>query len=380
MESKAERALAEALAGAVLRADPGDNERMLTRLAALSGREWLRLDQSARPLARESPLAWVTGWPSRLAAMLESLSEAGERGGRLWALSARAERELLAAGELEARAMRDRDPVVALWCARQLAALPAWRRAGSGPRLLGSARASVRDFAVRQLADDLLPPEVLRGLLADRSGIVRSVARWRWARTEEDPGQVYRDLLAAPLPRQVAAALQGLDDVGDGCLPDAAMPFLTYPSPRVRHAAVYAVGRHSGPGDLPARLAPALRDESDKVVAAALRFLRGYRLPAAVLDDLDAAGTPRSRRTALAIRQRLSPWDRIHADLTAISGPDPELADTGRADLLAWLRHGAATTYGRPSPGRAAQIAALLATSSLGAGARREVAFVAGIR
>ena len=447
MESKAVRDLAERLAGTVLSLDPWAPARMRTRLARLSGRDWLRLDDSMRRQYR-SPLDDVTGWSSRLGAddggiaaaagsmyrdgrvreaavavlagtpgpvaaaalavraadwvapvrsaaaaavrertaaedvvvivpvllamedrlrgrlaakailaglaagaagTLAGLSAAGERGSRLWALSARAGRDLLTAGELEARAMGDRDPVVAAWC-------------------------------VTHLDDDLLPREVLRGMLADRSGMVRAVARWRWARAGQDPGPVYRELLAAPRPRPVAAALDGLDDLGDDSLPEAAWPFLAHPSPRVRYAAVHAVGRHSPPGDLPARLSPALRDESGKVAGAALRYLRGYRLAPAVLEELDAAGTRRSRLTALAIRQRLSPWDRVGADLAAIGDPDPELARTGRADLLSWLRRDAATAYGRPSAEQAALIAARLAASPLTSEQRREVAFVTGIR
>jgi hypothetical protein len=310
---------------------------------------------------------------------LAALGRAGERSGQLWALDVLAGRGLLTAGELEARAMRDPDPFVALWCARRLAAPSGRLPAGAGPQLLGSARTAVRAFAAGHLADDQLPREVLRTLLADRSGAVRSVARWRWTRWGEDLGPVYRELLAAPLPWQVAAALEGLDDNGDSCLPAAAMPFLVHPSPRVRCAAVHAVGRHSEPGEIPARLTQVLPDDSGKVVAAALRYLRGYPLPPGVLAELDA-GTARSRHTALAIRQGLGTWDRVQADLTAINGSDSDLAAAGQADLLAWLQHDAATTGGKPPPNQAAEIAALLASSTLTGGQRKAVAFVAGIR
>jgi hypothetical protein len=490
MNDMAARALAESLAEAVKDANPDTAARVMTRLAGLDGRGWLRLDESARRTYwGQWPLGQVTGWWLRLgrvtgwrlqlagddnglaavagsmwrdgrvrevavamlarmpgpvaaaalavrtadwvpqvssaavaaalsrtgvqdaavivpimlalrerlrgrpaadrylaalaegpAETLAKLGQSGERSARLWALETRAGRGLLGAGELEARAMRDRDPVVAVWCARQLTAPSGQLPAGAGPRLLGSARAAVRAFAAGHLADDLFPAEVLRALLADRSGPVRSVARWRWTQRGEDPGPVYRELLAAPLPRQVAAALEGLDEVGDGCLPTVAVPFLAHPSPRVRYAAVHAVGRHSEPADIPARLAQVLRDESGKVVTAALRYLRGYPLPPGVLAELDMADTSRSRRTALAIRQGMGPWDRVQADLTAINGPDLDLAETGRTDLLAWLQHDAATTYGRPSPSQAAQIAALLSASTLSGGQRGAVAFAAGIR
>ena len=344
MESKAVRDLAERLAGTVLSLDPWAPARMRTRLARLSGRDWLRLDDSMRRQYR-SPLDDVTGWPSRLGA---------DDGG------------IAAAAGSMYRDGRVREAAVAV-----LAGTP-------GP--VAAAALAVRAFALEHLDDDLLPREVLRGMLADRSGMVRAVARWRWARAGQDPGPVYRELLAAPRPRPVAAALDGLDDLGDDSLPEAARPFLAHPSPRVRYAAVHAVGRHSPPGDLPARLSPALRDESGKVAGAALRYLRGYRLAPAVLEELDAAGTRRSRLTALAIRQRLSPWDRVGADLAAIGDPDPELARTGRADLLSWLRRDAATAYGRPSAEQAALIAARLAASPLTSEQRREMAFVTGIR
>ena len=235
MESKAARDLAERLAGTVLSQDPGAPARMRARLAQLSGRDWVRLDESMRR-RYWSPLD-VTGWPARLGAddggiaavagsmdrdglvreaavavlaqtpgrvaaaalavrtadwvpqvgsaavaavrertavedvvvivpvllamadrrrgrlaakailaglaagpagTLAGLSGTGERGGRMWALGALAGRGLLPAALLEGRAMRDPDPVIALWCAGQLAAQPGWQAAGAGPRLLGS--------------------------------------------------------------------------------------------------------------------------------------------------------------------------------------------------------------------------------------------------
>jgi len=332
-----------------------------------------------RRRGRQAADGYLAGVAQGPAAALAALTAAGERSGRLWALGALAERSLLTTEVLTARAERDRDPVVALWCARQLA-VPGGLPAAAGPRLLTSARAAVRAFAAERLDDNQLTRETLRGLLLDRSAAVRSVARWRWTRRRETPGPVYREALtAAGPPRLIAAALEGLDDTSDGSLPAAAVPFMTHPSPRVRSAAVHAVGRHSA-AVIPGQLAPLLHDTSGKVVAAALRYLHGYILPPGVLAGLDAAGTARSRRAALSVRQHLGPWDRIHADLVAINGEDPLLAEAARTDLLAWLQHGAATTYDQPSAGQAAEIAGLLGTSKLTDKERREVAFVVGIR
>ena len=314
------------------------------------------------------------------AATLTALSAAGERATRRWAREALAGRGLLAAEALTARALRDRDPVIALWCARQLAASSGELPAGAGPRLLRSARAGVRAFAVAHTADDQLTRDALRGLLTDRSGAVWSAARWKWTRQFGDAGPVYLEVLAAGDPPQpVAAALRELDEGNDDSLPAAAVPFLAHRSPAVRRAAVRAVGRHGSADDITGQLTPLLQDPSDKVVTAVLRYLRGYRLPPGVLAALDAAGTPRARRTALAIRQRLGPWARVHADLVAVNGPDPALAQAARTDLLAWLQHDATTTYGRPAAGQAAQIAGLLGTPLLTDQQRRQVAFAAGI-
>jgi HEAT repeats len=277
--------------------------------------------------------------------------------------------------------MRDPDPVVALWCARSLAHRSGRLPDPAGLRLLGSARAGVRAFAAGHLSDDQLAPYVLQQLLLDSSGAVRSVARWRWKRQWGDPGPVYRAVLAgSSLARQIAAALQGLEDCHDDSLPALAVPFLTHPSPRVRRAAAQAIGRHGTTDDVREHIIPLLLDSSGKVTAVALRHVRGHALPASILAGLEAGGTPRSRRIALSIRQHSSTWDRIHADLVAINGPDRDLAEAARTDLLAWLQHGAATSYGTPSASQAAQIATLLATRKLSDQQRREIAFVAGIR
>jgi hypothetical protein len=63
-----------------------------------------------------------------------------------------------------------------------------------------------------------------------------------------------------------------------------------------------------------------------------------------------------------------------------MNGPDPDLAEAARTDLLAWPQHGAATSYGSPRPSQAAEIATLLTTSNLTDKQRQEIAFVAGIR
>lgn len=318
-----------------------------------------------RQRGRQSAARYLASVAAEPAATLEALAAPGDRALRLWALEALASRNLLAADALAARAARDPDPVIALWCARSAAGPDGELPPAIGLRLLGSARTGVRAFAAGHLSDDVLTIEALRGLLLDRSGAVRSVARWRWRRQCGDPGPVYRAALGGTSrPGQIAAALQGLDEDHDDSLPAAAVRFLAYPSPGVRRAAAQAIGRRAEADDILRHLIPLLLDRSAKVAATALRHVRGHVLPASVLASLDAAGTTRSRRIALSIRQYSGTWNRVHADLAAMNDRDPDLAEAARTDLLAWLQHGAVTSYGKPSPDQAEEIAGLSPSAS----------------
>lgn len=329
---------------------------------------------------RQEAASYLASLAAGPADTLAALATAPSRACRLWALQAQAERGLLPAGVLADRAMRDPDPLVALWCAHTLAG-PAEALPAAGLLLIGSARAGVRAFATGHLRDDQLPRSALRELLLDRSGAVRSMARWRWKQRWGAPAPVYLSVLAGSGPAgHIATALSGLDEDHDESLPEIAVPFLTHTSPRVRRAAAQTVARHASEDSVVSYLVPLLLDSSGRVAAVALRYLHGRALPAGVLSSLDGAGTQRSRQIALSIRQHSGTWNRVHADLTAVNGPDPDLAEAGRADLLAWLQHGAATSYGAPSAAQAADIAALLVTPLLTDRQRREIAFVAGIR
>jgi hypothetical protein len=115
-----------ALAAALDRTGPEDVAVTVPIMLAL--RERLR-----GRLAADQYLAGLAEGPAET---LAQLGRAGERSGQLWALDMLARRGLLGAGELETRAMRDPDPVIALWCARQLAAPSGQLPAGAGPRLL----------------------------------------------------------------------------------------------------------------------------------------------------------------------------------------------------------------------------------------------------
>ncbi|HEV2375973.1 MAG TPA: HEAT repeat domain-containing protein [Streptosporangiaceae bacterium] len=316
--------------------------------------------------------------------VLKEVAATSDRSSTVWALGVLRQRSEVSDDALAARAVADPDPQVALWCAQQLLTpqghLPLW----AGELLLHSRRARVRAFTVGHLDDADLGRDALAARLLDRSAGVRAMAQWRWSRSYGNPILVYQDALAVPgAAASTAAALQGLAaTAAPNCVVIAA-PFLTSPSPAVRSAATHAIGQRGTPEEVITHLAPLiLRNDSNKVFSAAMQYLRSQAsaLPPQVIDDLDRIDTPRARRTVLTLRQHLGHWTRVHADLRAMNGDDPALAESARSDLLTWLNHHASTAYGQPTPHQAAEIAQLLDTDKLNGNQHRAISFVAGIR
>ncbi len=477
------RAVLEAISDALVQSNSDASAKVQSGLTALTGREWVRLDEAARPWTVESPLAPMTDWRFRRFGRIDmltavagsmhrdgrirqqavralglipgpvtaaalalrtndwvpqvqsdawrslaarsgapdtavivsvllvltarqrgqakiarylsdlaggspetvlSLAAIGDQPTQLWALNVLHTRGVLDDEALAARALDDPSPVIALWCARRLLITGQGLPAHVGARLLSSTRAGVRAFAVQHTDAGHLTRETLSGLLLDRSAAVRSLARWRWVSQWGDAAVVYRDALLAPSTssRGRAAALQALDELAATDALDYASRSTTHPSPRVRCVAAGIIGRRGTGDDISRLLSGLLSDDSGKVAAAAVRYLRrSGAVPAeGLLFGLDHADTARSRRHALALRQSQGNWERVHADLTAINGTDTDLADRARTDLLAWLQHGAATTYGQPTPDQTGQFIALLPGCGLSEPQRQAIAFVAGIR
>jgi hypothetical protein len=304
---------------------------------------------------------------------LLALAGRGERAVRLWALAAAQNRGLVSAPSLLDRALADPDPVLALWCAHRLLAADPPAAGSWSALMLTSRRATVRALDRDQLAARLL----------DSSGAVRAVARWRWTRRWGSPTDQYRQALAcADRPSVLAAALDGLRECAAEDTAGDAMAWVTHPSPRVRTAAARILGSHAayhhGPLD---PLLDLLSDPAPRVTRTATRYLRerAGEIPTDVLTRLATDADPRSRRTALSLRQRLDTWERIRSDLQVVDDADADLAQAARADLLAWLSNDASRTYSHPTPEQQADIARLLGTEVLTDRQRRHIAFVAGI-
>ena len=342
-------------------------------------------------------LGYLQGVSSVPAETLLALTGQGERAGRVWVLGRCTTRALLTDADLLDRARGDRDPVLALWCAEHLLdgevsplLAPGGDRVGVAVQLLGSRRALVRAAALRRISDSALTQAVLEPLLLDGSGAVRTLARWRWTRAWAAPVAVYEQALTAADDGGsvagssfVAAALDGLEECSPEAAREYAVPLLAHPSPRVRAVAVRVVGRTVLRDLAPLEvLLPCLRDPSNRVVRAAVRYVRerAGQVPAGFLAELAVAEQSRDRVTALRLRQHLTTWERVRADLNALRDGDLQVVELARTDLLAWLHDDAARAYGGPTPDQAADIAAGLTQPGLTNQQRREIAFVTGLR
>lgn len=336
-----------------------------------------------RRRGRDAAQAYLAEIASMPADQLLAVSGRAERPVRLWALEAAHTRGLLPAESLLERALADPDPVLAAWNARRLLATDPQGAGAWAVRMVDSRRAAVRALAWSALPDPALDRNQVAARLLDPSGAVRSVARWRWTRLWGAPTDQYRHALtSAARPSVLAAALDGLRECAVADAADDAMAFVAHPSPRVRTAAARILGIHAAHhrGCLDPLLV-LLSDPSPRVVRTATRYLRerAGEIPSTVLTRLETNADPRSRRTALTLRQRLGAWERVRSDLRAMNDVDADLARAARTDLLAWLSTDASRTYGRPTREQAADIGHHLEAGALTEHQRLHIAFVAGL-
>jgi HEAT repeat protein len=307
---------------------------------------------------------------------LRHLMASRHRPVRRWAYDLADRRGVLADADLLAAAQVDEDQWVRAMCARRLSQ---GRPDLLGP-LLSAEAVEARLAAVTGAPDDVLDDATLSQLLLDRAPRVREQARWRARRRGLDTLAVYRRQTEAAGPVRVrVAALEGLGTVGDSTDLPAVLDGLRDPSARVRVAALGSVELLADPADVVGLLLPLLDDPRGRVSAAAARRLARREVPPAQVERLWEAVRPTTRRAAWRVAREAGGWDRVEADLRAASDEDPDVARLGEAGLRTWLAVGAATTWERLPSGQRERIATHLAVTHLDDGARRLVAFHAGI-
>lgn len=338
------------------------------------------LDVLVSSRGRHAPaeLAWlVETWGPSDDEVVAAVSDVRRPAVRRWAFSSWCERGLARADDLVEVADHDPD----LWLRRQAVdRLLATAPPAALLPLLDSRSAEARLGAVTAVPDDLLETDRLARLLLDRSPRVREQARWRARRRGTDLAASYRaHVLPTSSPRVLAVALEGLARLGeDGGL---AVPFLDHPRPRVRAMALTSAATSTDDADLASLAGPRLLDPAPRVAqAAASVLLRSGPVGASVLrGPVEAAWVsayPSARRAAWRVCREPGGWERVGADLRLAADPDPVLAGLGRDGLRSWLRHGAASTWHRPSDPRFAD---WLTQAPVADSARRMIGFHAGL-
>ena len=261
--------------------------------------------------------------------------------------------------ELLQAAARDSDMPVRTLCARAAVV----RALGDGATtdlqpLLLSGTALVRAEAVAALAQagDTAPAS---SALIDRSPIVRWTAQVAVRRAGTSPANRYRELVLTDPPSP--AALAGLGETGDDSDVAVISRWLSHPAARGRAEAVRAL-RKLGAAT-PERVGHMLTDDSAAVTRQVTKALIGHarEINVEVLSELIRADHPRHVRVAAyrLLRER-DVWSRLSADLRFIDDDEIAVKMRARADLEAWLKRDAATTYSRPQGSTAEELRTLL--------------------
>ncbi|WP_232234434.1 hypothetical protein [Actinoplanes sp. N902-109] len=325
--------------------------------------------------------AWLAG---RVEEMLQDLP-APRLGAVLAARDRRvrraAFRAAIAAGRLDQdrlieAAIREQDLPIRTMCARVAVAAA---DAGQLHALLASRTALVRAEALRALTGhgDLA---VAEAALTDRHPLVRDIAQSALRRAGVEPAEHYRRLAAQATP--APSVIAGLGETGKSEDGEVVTQWLAHPRARGRVEAIRA--SHRLGGTRPELVVPLLHDESAAVTRQAVAVLRRHPDavdPATLWSLLGTAHPPHVRFAGYRLLVCGDVWQRLVTDLRLVEDADQRLRATARADIAAWLKREAATSYRGPSRDRAVELDRLIDEVGpvLGAGEARLLRFHAGL-
>jgi hypothetical protein len=310
----------------------------------------------SQPLSRFE--AGVAARPDAVRALLQSSDARTRR----WGLDLALRVELLSSSELLSLARTD--PDVGVETKAGLACLARLSLPTDRPMLDGLLRCGA---VVRRQLLDALPIDdwstaVAEGLLFDRSPLVRGGAQAVLLRAGRAVTPAYR--VVQTEPRRRAIALFELGHVGDSSDVPAALAGLSDKDPGMRKAAIEAARRLMGDESL-RHIVPRMHDRMPGVVRAAEQAMRSR---ARLIDPVALRAASRSpmrdvRGTAYRLLRARGLADRLEADLAAALDEDLWLREQGTADLVRWLRFGAASAP-RPSAEALARLDKALETAS----------------
>lgn len=240
------------------------------------------------------------------------------------------------------KAISDPDPVARSWAVRRfLPAIPDELLLQIAGSLLKDRYRPVRQDALCAMASRLpeCATEPLRLALLDSSASVRAIARHFLSKTNFEFGPYYSAVIQERKSNMLHAAIRGLSEVGQKSDVAQVLPFLMAAEPRLRAAAICALGRLDPEAFLP-ELLLALSDDHASVSREAVRAC----LPKARLFNVDTLWAlyqkdPRFfvRKHVLMLLQRFGKWERLAPLLFACGDSNPMISDLARTSVCKWL-------------------------------------------
>ncbi len=246
------------------------------------------------------------------------------------------------------------DPMIRLWATQWLRArltgdtLQSALERGLADPFMSVRREAIYGF-VEQLPD--VATTYLRRALTDSHPSIREVARFHLRKAGENDFVDFYRVLLSTAGNGLHVAVAGLGETGTPADAHIIQPLVTAPNPRVRRAAIRALGRLDGEGQYNEAVLAALGDDSARVAKAARDVLltRRHLLSADRLSaTYDGARHPHVRRITLSLIAQLTWWDSAPLLMTATGSADADVAAKAMEYLHRW-RHNCGRLYIKPT-------------------------------
>jgi len=240
-------------------------------------------------------------------------------------------------------ALKDCDPVIRLWAARNVisafddeecqAYLSRLKRDRFMPVRREALRALLSKFPQRMI-------EELQVALLDTHASIREEAGYRLRQIAPiDMSGFYRDALKSGEESSLAAAISGLGVTGTADDANLLHPYINHPRVKIRRAVLQALSRLSGETNLDVFLnglldpSPSVSSEAKKALILRVRLVGGSRL----WEVFSRATTTHLKLKALTLISRLDKWESIPFLIRAAGDPEQNIVEAAHDFLRSWL-------------------------------------------
>lgn len=226
-------------------------------------------------------------------------------------------------------------------------------------RLLRTKRPRARAAGLAALGKAAEHGELERGLL-DRAGQVRVIAQWVATQQNVDATEFYLQQWSRT---GELSALAGAFETGARFTSDEIWQLCCHQDSRVRNLSLRRLGPDLADGEV--QLLLDLLDDSGSASTATRVLARcdGFTYDQVAERWADADSVKRGRLWRLMASR--GGWDRVRADLLAMTATESDVAGQGLKDLYAWWQHSAANMYRGPSDAQRADVVRDLAKVEL---------------